>query len=269
MEKPKLNDVTKSYLAKFRGVGIEPTDEEIIWIYQLGEIALKGVSESRLVLDVPIRIKGIDFYMLTVGAETWLREVVAKRWPDNENMHGIAFLYASSNCRKKGTFNFSSKYTAMANMLITWGLTLLITNEESRQIVKHVIGEVEEDVDSKASSFETQEDAVKLVVKAFRTRCDKINIDIERKTVLGTKEIHKEEKIMDSVAYLQKVYGKDRDYWLWEISAKEFREKIKYAVKMDKDMRFKNEDVGKSEKMKAHDKLNEIWFNAKDGMTND
>lgn len=115
----KLRMVLKVELEKLRGMGVEPTDEEIVWLYELAkERVFPGADRPPAFLMPPIVLGAetnvpLAFWEPTVAALAWLEEYASVWWEDND-LRPLAYAYVMSNPNQPHAFSdLVVKHTAL------------------------------------------------------------------------------------------------------------------------------------------------------------
>lgn len=197
MQKPKISEITKAHIQQMRSAKIEPSDEEIIWLYQLGEIVDNPqADDSRLLFNKPLRVNGLRFYLLAIGAKMWLSECAFEWWGDGETMQGAAVLYASANANNQDAFEWNNKEKAKWK-IIAWAFKarILLRDKDIDKIYNYIL---------------------------------------QDEQYGKGKESEKKQSIIPVIGLLNKYFpGHDDNYWLWEIPDELCNRKLETALKAE------------------------------------
>lgn len=99
--RPKLRLLLESELGQLRAKGIEPTDEEIIWLYELAKERVFPDADRPPSFLVPPVVLGMGtprelvLHEPTVAWITWLEEYATKWW-DERDIRPLVYAYAHS-----------------------------------------------------------------------------------------------------------------------------------------------------------------------------
>ena len=75
LERPTLPPLARKFLSRLRSEGIDPSDEEVVWLYELGKQATQAPNRSAQAAGLATHIHGVDVYPYTPGAVIWANEV--------------------------------------------------------------------------------------------------------------------------------------------------------------------------------------------------
>jgi len=270
MQRPRLNKVAKAHLVKIRAAGKTPTDEDIIYIHQLGETAINGeaADESRLLINWSVSVGRLKLYPFSIGAKLWQINR-AEKWWTGDLMGGLSVLYASAHSLDITAFEFDSRAKAAAQVF-GWATSKWVFSLTEREVsdgLKKIMSYDPQPL-SDASKYESTEQLIELFKKAIDSRCDEVHVDTAARTIVAiAKDAPAGAERSELVSFLMHMYpGHTREYWMWDVTedycVQEYNNGIaimhaKKGVEMKKPV--------SSPEIVAQKELNRITFEAIDG----
>lgn len=151
---------------------------------RLARAATEPPIEERLVfLDLPIRIGPLQLYRLSWGALDWVADCAGSWWSEDGSMYDRALAWAHAHARSPRAFRRCADLRTANAEILRW-------------------------VREQSSSWEAIMSGVDSLMTSLRNRSrDKSSPGSSRKG---------DATLFDT---LINEYGKDLDYWIWEISA--------------------------------------------------
>lgn len=131
METPRtLNEQAAAKLIELRGLGIEPTPDEIVWLHELGKRVADVMGEvDRDLLALPFRAGNVLLYPITIAAEIWLDGVASRCLPETAEYNN-AMLYALAHGKQETAFDGLHDAPSIRAAVRTWLRTVTATRAE-------------------------------------------------------------------------------------------------------------------------------------------
>lgn len=98
-------------------------------------------EETKALFDAPAaRLRGADFYPLTVGASIWLDEYAEKWWGDDNNRYFWALVYALVHARDKDAFSGMDDKRAARRAIVRMALRFAFSRRALEDAVDAALG---------------------------------------------------------------------------------------------------------------------------------
>lgn len=144
---PRINALLEASLDEIRAHGIEPTDADIVRLYELSRAQVTPTLKSGASFVPPsYDVNGVTFYPLTMQAIVWLDDY-AYNWFRNESGWDVlATAWAMAHSGNDTPAGFFSSYTGRRRFTVkisAWFARLPISLQVLTRVVELVLGEVE------------------------------------------------------------------------------------------------------------------------------
>ena len=141
--KPRIKALFDSGIKQLAKDGVDPTAEEIVWLYSLAERAIKSNSgEETAFFNSPIKISGIYLYPLTIQASIWIEHYARKWWRNDERKDLWSVAYAMAHAQKPKAFEKLTTRTIAETKLIRFMFRhLFVSQDRLRQAVTQILGD--------------------------------------------------------------------------------------------------------------------------------
>lgn len=143
IDSPELSALFDGALAEIRASGVEPTDAEIVTLYELARKQLP-CSRGTAIIPQSYVVGGVVFHPLTIQATIWL-EQYAFAWWDN-GLDVVATAWAMTKSGRDTQAGFFHDYTNRAHTwwtLTNWLARLPISFEVLQRVVALALGHKE------------------------------------------------------------------------------------------------------------------------------
>lgn len=137
---PCLTHIAAAELAELRAQGIQPTDEETVWLNDLGKLVETPALRLQIAQGQPARVNGIAFHPLTLQAAEWFDRHACRLFKSS-TMLMYCLAFAMVHGRTPGAFEQLSEYAPARQAVNRWVLHLPIRHEELLAAVAAVVGD--------------------------------------------------------------------------------------------------------------------------------
>ena len=227
MKKQRISQLAQRKLADLRKEGIDPTDEEILHLHRLGSIAEHGISDGRALLHQSITIGEVEIYPLTIGAKLWFEAIAVEWFMNDQLMLEVAFMYCAAHSPYSDKFKFKNHRKAR-DKITAWGLRVNLTEEQ----IMEMIG-----VTSK--SFARTKNDAETIIRSLvaQAKENKGAIDLTKAEEWLKAEEYESapQKAIPTITLLIEYFGKDYNYWLWEVSDDVCSDMLQQALQREKE----------------------------------
>jgi len=148
MKEPKIPQTAQLVLRELRTEGIEPSDREIVWLYQLGHKMLHGVSDKELWNYTGRMVGNVMLGPLSLGAKLWLAEDASVWFEHDDAMMAMCLLYAMAHARRCDGAAFKFHHAKHCRKRVKrWARTISATESQLMGAIAELIEDVEPDED--------------------------------------------------------------------------------------------------------------------------
>lgn len=191
--KPTISRFTQDSIDELEASGIHPTPNEILLLYQLGEIASRPDDDG--ILDFCYtKFGNLKIYPISIGAKLWLQDFI-QEFPFDDQLLELASIYAYANSRDIEAFKFES-HKECKNTILGFAKRISLTEAEVKDLIDSVISQT---------------------------------LESKKRDLLKNE---KPGSIIPALAILINTYGKDKEHWLWRESEETCIKLVEEAINL-------------------------------------
>ena len=191
-KRPTVSKLAEEAIKELALDNIICTPNEILYLHELGDLASRP-DDFKLLDYCYTQYGNLKIYPITIGAKVWLQEII-KDFPFDETFMQFALIYAYSHSRNPSAFNFDT-VTDCKKTILKFCKSLKVTELEWNNVI------------------------------------DSVTIN----ALEGKKKAHEDEggcSVIPALSLLVNNFGKDKQYWLWQVSEDECLKWIHEAIKL-------------------------------------
>lgn len=131
----RIPEIPKAELATLRAAGIQPTDDEIVWLASLGEKVHNPTSGPLVPSSHGLTVGPLTLYPLTIQANIWM-DRIGEYLGDMQGLYAIAF--AMLHAREPGAFAHLGSLKTAAEAIMSFATTCPVTAEELAVTIERI-----------------------------------------------------------------------------------------------------------------------------------
>lgn len=229
-DKPKISKITLDAINELNKCGIEPTVEEICWLYDLGNETEK-IEDLEIRMMIGKRVGDMTLYPLSIGAKIFLATDVQDWFLNDRIMYEAAFIYTLCHSRNPEMFEFKNK-NECTKTITKFSRKLKFSTVEFEEAIKDILKENPNEIKKYDQLYSLVTELIDLKRNNKDINLNKIEMWI-KEDANKSKNNNSDSSIINIISLLMMYFGKDKNYWLWECSEHECIQMINEALKIE------------------------------------
>jgi len=141
--KPRIKALFDSGIKQLAKDGVDPTADEVVWLYVLAEKVIKpDVGSGVSFFDAPIRVGSVLLFPLSIQASIWIDRYAKDWWKTDPRKDLLAVTFAMVHSKSKDIFQQMTERRSAWRKIRRWAFwNLSVSYKQLRDVMIDILGD--------------------------------------------------------------------------------------------------------------------------------